>query len=799
MAQQVSLPDGTIIPDFPDNPTPQDIAKLRQVGMEMEAAMARNPYEGGGPVDKLPFSDERVETLPELGRIAAKTAYDATLGVPVGIQRALDAGFEGTVGMVAPETAAGMKRAREFSYSTDPVAQAANAAERFIQPRSSEGTRIANVASMAAGGGLMGKIGTAFSPAMGLGSGMASGLASEGYGAASNPKKWQGDPAGDEQLGKLAMGLGVGVASPYVSRGTQLAVGTKPAQERLTRLFKRGGIEPEMVEQIMQPGGILERANRVGIPLTTAQALPIDNALDAAQGTARGNIEMALTRRKLAEQPQQSLNAVTDWVNQSVVGQGRRLPTQTLANQGRASANAHFDSIGADAVAAKELAMPRSGSSGAQVPSTVAKDFLAQAKAYAKSRPNTRAQDVVKAVKTALINPKWAAHEKTLQGVPAELPNPAVAAYANDPKMLAIAEKIGIPTTIPNPKFQPNPHPKFLADENQVRGALDSALAGFGRNIVDTPAVSAELNKHAGHLRGLIEDVIAPTTPGVNAGKAAAEQVLRRADADKQKLVGGMRGEPDMPAPLSSSPSEIFKDTKRAPAAGQVGEITELRRQLERGTDYGLDAAQAAGRPAPDLNPTLFPDAARTHFADVLDKAGARGGARPSDSTAQVLLEELGNFSRTKNKRADMTQEIVQNVGDSLQRPAAQTALDKKGLGDIMDVVGHTVERQGSGGINASEVLANMSSPWMRKLAGTSWLAPAKTPIRALTSRQEAASSKWLDSLLNTDEGRKQFAAMLRAPEGSIHRAALSNILQELSGKPGDFEAAEQFNRRKGQ
>ncbi len=87
----------------------------------------------------------------------------------------------------------------------------------------------------------------------------------------------------------------------------------------------------------------------------------------------------------------------------------------------------------------------------------------------------------------------------------------------------------------------------------------------------------------------------------------------------------------------------------------------------------------------------------------------------------------------------------------------------------------------------------------MRKLAGTSWLAPAKTPIRALTSRQEAASAKWLDSLLNTDEGRAQFAAMLRAPEGSIHRAALTNILQNLAGAPGELDAAEQFNRRKGQ
>lgn len=792
----VLLDDGKTQIMMPDAPSSQDLADLRAAN---ELAMSRNPYEGGGPVDKLPFSDARIETLPELGRVAAKTAYDATLGAPVGIQRALDAGFEGTVGLVAPETAAGMKQAREFNSRTNPVAQAAKKAEQFIQPRSSEGTRIANIASMAAGGGLLGKLGTAFSPARGLGSGAAIGLASEGYGAASNPKKWQGDPAGDEQLGKLLMGLGAGIATPYAARGTQLAFGTKPAQERLTRLFKRGGIEPEMIERTMQPGGILERANRVGIPLTTAQALPIDNALDAAQGTARGNIEMALTRRKLAEQPQQSLNAVTDWTNQSVVGQGRRVPTQTLANQGRASANAHFDSIGADAGAAKDLAMLQSGSSGARVPQDVAQDFIDQARMYAAGKPNTRAQDVVGSVEKALTNPKWAEHERKFGKVPQELPNPDLAAYGNDPKMLAVAAKNGIPTTIPNPKFQPNPHPQFLDDQNQVRGALDSALAGFGRNIVDTPQVGAELNKHAGHLRGLIEDVIAPETPAVNAGKAAAEQVLRRADADKQKLIGGLRGEPDMPAPLSSSPSEIFKDTKRAPATGQVGEITELRRQLERGTDFGLDVVQTTGRPNPDLSSTLFPDAARTHFADVLDKAGARGGARPSDSTAQVLLEELGNFSRNKNKRADMTQEIIQNVGDSLQRPAAQTALDKKALGDIMDVVGHTVERQGAGGINASEVLENMSSPWMRKLAGTSWLAPAKTPIRALTSRQEAASAKWLDSLLNTDEGRAQFAAMLRAPEGSIHRAALTNILQNLAGAPGELDAAEQFNRRKGQ
>lgn len=790
----VTLDDGKTQIMMPDMPSPQDLADLQRAN---ELAMSRNPYEGGGPMPKVPFSDPRVETLPELGRIAAKTAYDATLGQAVGIDRLAEVGLEKGVGLVAPETANKMREAREWQAQNDPVAKAGRAVEEFIQPRSSEGTRVANIGSMAAGAGLLGKLGTAFSPAMGAGSGLAGGLASETYGAASNQKKWQGDPAEDEQFGKMLFGLGAGVAAPYAVKGAQIAFTGGPDRERLARLFKQGGLTPEQVEGTMRPDGILARADKAGIPVTTAQGISEANPLDAAQGTARGNIAMALTRRKLADQPQQSLDAVDDWVGRSVVGAGQRRPTQDLANQGRAAANAHFDSISADAGAAKDLAMLQSGTS-AKVPQDVVGDFAQQAKDYAAANPGTRAGDVVASVKKAITNPKWLEHEKKMAGVEAELLNPDLAAYGNDPKMLAVAAKNGIPATIPNPKFQVNPHPQFLDDQNQLRSALDSALAGFGKNMADTKQVSAELNKHAGYLRGLIEDVIAPATPAVNAGKAAAQQVLRAKDADKQQLIGALRGEPKGPAPLSSSPSEIFKDISRAPATGQIGEITQLRNKLENGVAFGLDTAAESGKPiSPDLNARLFPDAARTHFADVLDKAGARGGARPSDNTANVLLEELGNFSRRKNKRADMTQEIVQNVGDSLGASSGRTALDKQELGNIMDVIGHTVERGGAGGIAPSEVSQAMSPDIIRKAAGLSFLTPLRTPFRKLADLHEAGSAKWLDSVLNTDEGRQQLAAMLRAPEGSIHRAALVNILQEMSGLPRKNEEAKAAQERR--
>ena len=804
----ILLDDGKTQIMMPDVPGPQDLADLQAAN---ELAMSRNPYEGGGPMPKLPFSDPRIETLPEMGRVAAKTAYDATLGQATGLNRMISAGLEKGVGLVSPSTENKMREAREFDAKDNPHTKAGHAAEQFIQPRSSEGTRIANIGAMAAGGGLMGKMGRAFSPAMGAGSGFASGLASETYGAASNQKKWQGDPANDEQFGKLAFGLGAGVAAPYAAKGAQIALTSGPDRERLARLFQRGGLTPEAVEGTMRPGGILQKSEEVGIPLTTAQAIPIDNALDAAQGNARGNIAMALTRKKLAEQPKQSLDAVRDWTERSVVGGGQVRSPQELANQGRASANSHFDSISADAGAAKDLAMLQSGSTGAQVDPAVVEDFLAQARAYSNQKVNTRAGGVVDKVEEALTNPKWVEHEKKMRGVAPELPNdtlegiakaagaPGPALPLDDPRVLAMAKASRVSTTpIPNPAYKANPHPQFLADENQVRGALDSALAGFGPNVVDTKQVGAELNKHAGYLRGLINDVIAPETPAVNAGKSAAELVLRRADADKQQLVGGMRGEPTGPAPLSSSPSEIFKDTSRAPATGQVGEITQLRNKLENGTAFGLQEAAATGRPNPDLNQSLFPDSARTHFNDVLNSAGARGGARSSDGIAAALVEKLGNFSRQRDKRADMTQEIIQNTAESQgPRAVAQAPIDKQELHNIMDVVGHTVERSGAGGIAPSEVGQAMSPDIIRKAAGLSLLTPLRTPFRKLADMHEAGSAKWLDSILNTDEGRKQLQELMRKPEGSIHKAALSDILRDLSTQPRKMDEAKAAWERK--
>lgn len=761
----VVLSDGVTQLQVSDNPTPQELDDLKRAD-ELSLSLTRNPQEGGGPMPKIPFSDERIEAGPEALRVAAKIVYDATLGIPVGIKRAMDAGFQGTVGLFSPETANKMREASDFNARTNPVVQAALKAEQFIQPRSAEGTRVANIVAMVAGGGLMGKVGTAFTPAMGAGIGLASGLASETVGSVSNPNKWQGDPADDEQVSKMLFGLGVGATAPYLTRGTQVLFGTTPHRERLTKILSQSGLRSKDIAETMQPGGPLERAQQVGIPLTTAQAIPRVNPLDAAQGAAAGDIAMALTRRKLAEQPQQSLDAVENWIGSSAIGQGQRRAPQELANQARASANAHFDSIGADASAAKDVAMLQQGATAQVAPSTAA-SFIQQAKDYAAAHPGTRAPKVVTAVEKALTNPEWLDFKKAMEKV-------------KDP-----ANRL------------PNPYPQFLGDEVQVRGALDSALASFGPNVVDTKQVSAELNKHAGYLRGLINDVIAPETPGVSAGKVAAEQVLRRADADKQSLVGGMRGDPNAPAPLTNSPSEIFKDVKRAPVVGQQGEITQLRQQLESGTQFGLGQAADSGRPAPLLNELLFPDSARTHFADVLDKASARGGARPSDTTATVLLEELGNFSRGKNARAAMTQEIVQNVGDSLGLSSVATAADKRRLSEIMDVIGHTVEREGAGGLDSSEIIRNLSSPWMRTLGGTSRLTLAKNPFKALYTKHETASAKWLDSLLNTNEGRAELMKMLDAPEKSIHRAALSNVLRELSTEPKKLEEAKAAQERK--
>jgi hypothetical protein len=68
-----------------------------------------------------------------------------------------------------------------------------------------------------------------------------------------------------------------------------------------------------------------------------------------------------------------------------------------------------------------------------------------------------------------------------------------------------------------------------------------------------------------------------------------------------------------------------------------------------------------------------------------------------------------------------------------------------------------------------------------------------------MARKHDAATTKWLDSVLNTDEGRKEFARLMRMPEESMTRAVMSNILRELSTQPrklDEAKAAQQMNRR---
>ena len=771
----VQLADGTPY-QLADNPTAQDMAQLDEVNamaarsMEMAAAMSRNPREGGGPMPKIPFSDSRVSAGPEAARVAAKSVYDATLGQAVGLGRLARMGLETGVGLVSPGTENKMREAREFDEQNNPFTSAGRAAEAFIQPRSSEGTRLANVAGAATGGGLLGKVGKVFSPAMGAGSGLAGAATGELYGVASQtgPNKWGNDPATDEPLGKLGLSVGVGALSAPAAKFLQAGLTGKYDKLHIARLAKEAGLSQAELTAIMQPGGILERARAQGIPLTTAQAIARENPLDAAQALAKDRLELGATRTRLSEQPGEVVAGLRNWIDNSVVGQGQQLPPQTLANQGRASANAFFDRLGDEATGAKLAGI--AANAGPGVPQDVAEQFLSQARQYAAAHPGTRADKIVRTIEKAITNPAWAEEEKKL---------------AEELRKMSKADKLLMKTGAVKPRT--NPHPQFLSDEAQLRGALDSALAGFGQNLADTPAVAAELNKHAGYLRGLIADTISPHTPGVVAGKRAAEGILQESDRAKEQLVGALRGKTDTPAPLTSSLSNIFKQVDRGPVVGQHGELSGLRQALEEGTLYGLSKAQGTGKPSTDLSKTLFPDAARTHFEDILREASTGPGARPNTEAAEILVRDIGN----RGKRQAMTQEIVQNTGDSLGLSSGTTALDRQKLADLMQIVGHTVERRGAGGLSAGQVLEKAAPKELSTISGFSLVAPLRFPFRWAHKQHEAASLKWLDKVLTTDEGRLDFIKQMNTPQEKVSRAALLNVLQTLSTQPQRLEEAE--------
>ena len=150
-------------------------------------------------------------------------------------------------------------------------------------------------------------------------------------------------------------------------------------------------------------------------------------------------------------------------------------------------------------------------------------------------------------------------------------------------------------------------------------------------------------------------------------------------------------------------------------------------------------------------------------------------------------------------QRANMTGEIMQYAGDSLGMPSPAIGLEKEKLRDAMDIIGHTVERRGAGGLSERQILEKAAPKELKTVSGFSLVAPLRFPFRWAYGKHESASLKWLDKVLNTDEGRREFARQMNLPVEQVSKAALVNSLQELSKQPRRADEAKAAQQRKGE
>ena len=140
----------------------------------------------------------------------------------------------------------------------------------------------------------------------------------------------------------------------------------------------------------------------------------------------------------------------------------------------------------------------------------------------------------------------------------------------------------------------------------------------------------------------------------------------------------------------------------------------------------------------------------------------------------------------------------MQNTGDSLGMSSPAIGLEKEKLRDTMDIIGHTVERRGAGGLSEQQVMGKAAPKELKTVSGFSLIAPMRFPLRKMYDLHVAASLKWLDKVLNTDEGRREFVRQMNLPAEQVRKAALANSLQELSKQPRRADEAKAARQRRG-
>lgn len=424
-----------------------------------------------------------------------------------------------------------------------------------------------------------------------------------GTGAGAGSGGWVGgELSGNNPIAEVAGALlgGGGVASLGATRKTAPAL----ARDVLE------GVDPVHLTQAQQR---MLAARTAGVPINLSQAMPrasnIDDMVAALAASRHGD----LTQKQLRNQPE-LLSIQTRIAGANVPGE--HVAPQDVANRAQEAATGAIKSGQTRANTAFRSKLPP----GTEVSIDSIKAFDKRLTDFAAANPNTQAAAMAEQVRKAL----YLGADEAMDAVPLGAGK--------------VSSRLATPSVAKEKEW--------ITDASKLKNAIDDRISAFGSSQLNDPRNAKFVDRAANQIRTLFDRSVAPLGSPLREARSAAREVyVNEVNPMKKSVTGrlaGLTGAKDDREAVASRLTSVFE--RGTPEKGS-SEILTLEKDLRR------------------VDPTVFPDAVKTHISERLGKILPVPGSRVSDDFALEVKKALAANPNQERGLRDMLAGVARSQG----------------------------------------------------------------------------------------------------------------------------------------
>lgn len=370
------------------------------------------------------------------------------------------------------------------------------------------------------------------------------------------------------------------------------------------------GVDPVHLEQAKQR---MLAAQAAGVPINLSQAMPrasnIDDMVAALASSRHGD----LTQKQLRNQPELlSIQARIAGANVP----GTHVAPQDASNRAQEAATAAIKAGQTKANVAFRSKLPP----GTEVPVDSIKAFDKRLADFAAANPNTQAAAMAEQVRKAL----YIGADEAVDAVPLGAGK--------------VSSRIAAPAVAKEKAW--------ITDASKLKNAIDDRISAYGSSQLNDPRNAKFVDRAANQIRTLFDRSVAPPGSPLREARSAAREVyVNEVNPMKKSVTGrlaGITGAKDDREAVASRLTSVFE--RGTPEKGS-SEILTLEKDLRR------------------ADPTVFPDAVKTHISERLAKILPVGGSRVSDDFAADVKKALAANPNQERGLRDMLAGVARSQG----------------------------------------------------------------------------------------------------------------------------------------